>query len=86
MTRQLLLSAKVLLCFLLIHRKIAWSFISSPLASQSLSKPKLRYFRLVCLQQTRIEIFLLRRSGDQRGIQGVEGRQVSGAFLLRRSL
>lgn len=72
MTRQLLLSAKVLLCFLLIHRKVAWSFFSSPLASQSLSKPKLRYFRLVCLKETRTEKFLL-RSGDQRGLRGWRG-------------
>lgn len=74
MTRQLFPSAKVLLFFLLIHRKVAWSFISSPLAFQSLSKPKLRHFGLVCLQQTRTEMFLL-RSGDQRGLMGLEGRQ-----------
>lgn len=35
MTRQLFLSAKVLLCFLLTHRKISWSFISSGVSVQT---------------------------------------------------
>lgn len=70
MTQQLSLSAKVLLCFLLIHRKVGHF---SPLAS--LSKPKLRYFRLVCqLRQTRTQMFLLRSWRPER-VKGAEGRQ-----------
>lgn len=74
MTRQLfLLSAKVLLCFLLIHRKVGR--LSRLLVSVSLSK--LRHLRLVCLKHTRTtNVSPLRSERPERVKEGgSEGRQ-----------
>lgn len=56
---RLWLSAKVLLCFLLIHRKAAWSLLLWHL--KSVSKPKLKILQVSF------------PSGDQRGLKGSWG-------------
>lgn len=83
MTRQLLLSAKVLLCFLLIHRKLAWSFFSSGISVFLQTKTQILQ---VSLPQRDPNRNVSSEEWRPERVKGVEGRQEVGAFLLRKSL
>lgn len=85
MTRQLFPSAKVLLIFLLIHRKVAWSFISSPLAFQSFVQTKTQTLQ-VSLPPTDPNRNVSSEERRPERVNGVGGEAGSGAFLLRKSL